>query len=594
MLRASYLPRIAAWFCRPAVALLGILLFAALLRFPRLTQHDVIDDEALMAFRSVGWLDTWFGSMQSPVDLFPTEQWWQKFSFHDHPPLLFFVEHKFFRLFGPTELALRLPFALAGVLVVYLMYLVGREIFGPRGALLSAAVAAVANYSVWLSRVGFQEGLLLVPLLATVWFFLRSLDDPRCCVGVGAALGAALLTKYSAVVMVPVIVGGYLVYRRDVWRSIYCWVGAALTVALMSPVAVYNGMLFATRGHFDATLTAMLGQTHPDLWSDYHAYSGFRQWTAWWHWAPEGFGWLLIAVVLAGFATLAVRSVQSAAVTTPRQRAARWVLVSLTVSTVMFLSLSPGRKQYVGLAVIPVSLLAGYALSSWMSGRRGPTLVAIVIAVLALQTANTQLRAHPSGIPHLTYLTLRPASFVYRQLDAYLDRIFAGRDPAVTTTADPQVRDYIHRRLRERFGSDVPTFPTRPPYVIYDERMDFAAVRWTMLRRDVYLYQPTMMTMKLAETAKLHGADYMGKSGFTDFRLIFVEPPLLEQYGTPARDVTVANYMRQKLDQAGVQPETYIAAADGTPAFAVYRVGRVSPLVAPWDESATDAKESAP
>ena len=59
-------------FSRPTVALVLLLAAAVVLRLPGLTRHDVVDDEALMALRSYGGIDTWVGSMKSPIDLFPT------------------------------------------------------------------------------------------------------------------------------------------------------------------------------------------------------------------------------------------------------------------------------------------------------------------------------------------------------------------------------------------------------------------------------------------------------------------------------------------------------------------------------------------
>lgn len=559
--------------------LCAILIVAAGLRLPRLTRHDVIDDEALMAFRSIGWLDTWFGSMQSPVDLFPTEQWWQKLSFHDHPPLLFFVEHQFFRLFGPTEMALRLPFALAGIIVVWLMYLVGREIFGQRGGLWSAAAAAVANYAVWLSRVGFQEGLLLVTVLLALWFFLRSLDDPRFCLAVGAAVGLALLTKYSAVVLGPVITAGYLRYRPTIFRSPYAYLGAAVGGLVLSPVIIYNAMLYRTRGHFDATLWAMLGQTHPDFWSDYHAYNRWNNTLDWWHWMPDGFGWLLVVLAAAGAVLLAVRSLAApTAPTTYRQRAARWTIVSLAVTCAVFFSLAPARKQYLGLAVVPVTLLTGYLLSSVGKRRWGFIAAVVSLMFVAGQTANTQLLAAPRGRLGLEHLALRPTSYVYRKLDNYLDATFAGQDPAVTTTKDQQLRTYIRRRLKERYGEENPQFSSRPPYVVLDQQMDFAALRWTMHRRDLYLYQPSIITSRLAEIVRLHGADYIENAGFNDFRFIFVEPSLLERSGAPNADQNIAKIFRRAVDDAGVKPSTIITDGNGTPTFAVYQLPTLGSL----------------
>ncbi|MDD5109774.1 MAG: glycosyltransferase family 39 protein [Patescibacteria group bacterium] len=570
---------------RTGLALIALFALAALLRFPNLTQHDVIDDEALMAFRSIGWLDTWFGSMQTPVDLFDTEQWWQKFSFHDHPPLLFFVEHQFFQMFGPTVFALRLPFAIAGMVSVYLAYLLGREMAGRRFGLLTAAVISVANFAVWLSRAGFQEGILQVWLLLALWFFLRSIKNPTYCLGVGAAMGLALLTKYSSIVLVPVILGGYAVLKPSVLRSVFAAAGAGICLVLFSPVIVYNAMLFFTRGHFDATLWAMLGQQHPDFWSDYHAYSSWSNFLNWWHWMPDGLGLLLLG--LAGFGGIVFalglwrRPLSPVAFAPP----ARWTILSLVFSVGIFLCLSPGRKQYVALAIVPVALVAALALAYLSRLRYGTVIVSMLLLVLGGITFNTQVLARPVGTAGLSYLPLRPTSYAYQKLDAYLDSVFAGKDPAYATTADKQLKAYLQRRAKERFGVDNPVFRSRPPYVIFDPRMDFAAVRWTMYRRDVYLLQPAMMMEKLTEVARLHGVAYIEQAGFRDFRMIFVEPELLQRYGVADNDRSPAWYMRKKLDAMGEAPETTIADINGTPAFAVYRVSQVSPLLGPWDKA---------
>src|SRR3989338_8259444 len=470
-------------------ALLGILALAVLFRFPNLLQHDVADDEALMAYRSVGWLDTWFGSLKSPVDFFQSEQWWQKFSFHDHPPLLFFVEHQFFQIFGPTVMALRLPFAIAGVVAVWLIYLVGNELFGRRAGLLAAAALAVTNYAVWLSRVGFQEGLLIMWMLATLWFFLRSLDDPRYLVAVGGGVGLSLLTKYSAVVLLPVILGGYFLFRPKILRTRWAAMGLAITMFCLTPVIVYNVMLLKTRGHFDATLWAMLGQRHADFAADKHAFQPWSAMLDWFHWMPEGFGWPLLSMAVAGIAVLAwrifiheekgddhqtilrwtapgvvaavflllssssalppyifIRIIPPAAVlgslsfflwyVARRNRHAlhqhhrgAWMVLGLIAVTFLFLCVTPARKQYPALMSIPMALGTGYFLAGLMRSRVGTASVVGILMLVAIPTANGQLLLRPYGTPGVSYLTLRPTSSAYRTLDAWLDRLYQGQPP---------------------------------------------------------------------------------------------------------------------------------------------------------------------
>ncbi|MDO8560142.1 MAG: glycosyltransferase family 39 protein [bacterium] len=567
-------------FFRPAVAFLLLVAVAAVLRLPGLTRHDVVDDEALMALRSYGWIDTWIGSMQSPIDLFPTQQWWQDLSFHDHPPLTFFVEHWSFRLLGPTVLALRLPFALAGLALVGVLYWLGTAMVDRRYGLLCAALGAVANYPVWLSRVGFQEGLLLVWLALALLAFLRSLDDPRWCWLVGTAVGLALLTKYSAVVILPVIVGGYAVLAPQRFRQAPAWGGAGLAALLLSPVIAYNTMYYLTRGHFDATLWAMLGQRHQDFWSDDHAYTGINDLLRWWHWLPDGFGWLLTLVAIGGAVLMAIH-----------WRGGRlpgngprlgWTVCVLAVSTVVLLSLAPGRKQYAALMTLPVALCAAYLLRELTRQRSGAGVAFIVLLLVALPTANGQLLAAPFGTPGAAYQVLRPTSYAYRALDEYLERLFNGQPPAQMITAgDVQLAERLRSRHRADLGR-TPATTGRPPLVIYDDRMDFAAVRWTMLLRDLYRYQPTMVTESLVKVFESEGGEYLENIGFNDFRIILAEPLLLgENDGAPN---SYGWRMRKIFEREGILPGTILTDAFGRPAFAVFQLTTLRSLVTENEE----------
>src|SRR3990167_1212834 len=89
-----------------------ILVLAAVLRFWGLSRGDTVNDEVFYGFRAVGLMDfdeaadqttplEWFdlsaGSGQIPV---PS---WTKFSFHDHPPLVFWVQHFSILVFGENN-----------------------------------------------------------------------------------------------------------------------------------------------------------------------------------------------------------------------------------------------------------------------------------------------------------------------------------------------------------------------------------------------------------------------------------------------------------------------------------------------------------
>lgn len=82
-----------------------------------------------------------------------------------HPPLHLVLAWMSQRAFGDSVLALRLPSLLAGTLLVPLLYLAGKQMYGRRTAVVAAAFGALAPPLVWFSTeagVSAISGLLAV------------------------------------------------------------------------------------------------------------------------------------------------------------------------------------------------------------------------------------------------------------------------------------------------------------------------------------------------------------------------------------------------------------------------------------------------
>jgi uncharacterized membrane protein len=243
---------------------LGVLLLvAAFLRTFGLTGHDVVTDEAFYGFRSIGLIDAVNAPSQpTPFEWFdPALPWWVHLSFHDHPPLSFWIMHLGFRIFGENLVGLRAASALAGVATVWLTYLVAWQLYRRQEvALLAAGLLAVCTCHVWFSRVGLQEAVLVFFMTLATWLFLKSLEESRYFQMAAVATGFALLTKYTAVVLLPIFLS-YLVWRR---RDLLTWRRVATTTLLLvvitSPAWIYNAMLFQARNHFDFQLSYLFGQ----------------------------------------------------------------------------------------------------------------------------------------------------------------------------------------------------------------------------------------------------------------------------------------------------------------------------------------------
>jgi 4-amino-4-deoxy-L-arabinose transferase-like glycosyltransferase len=98
----------------------------------------------------------------------------------------------FLQLFGPTVTAIRLPSVLAGTLSVVATYAVVRQLWGPRAALIAAALLACFPHNIHFSRLGFNsidDPLFMMLVFGCVWLAWRT---GRRRVWIMAALAAGI------------------------------------------------------------------------------------------------------------------------------------------------------------------------------------------------------------------------------------------------------------------------------------------------------------------------------------------------------------------------------------------------------------------
>ncbi len=246
--------------------LLMILILAAFLRLYRLDQHDVITDEVFYGYRSIGLID----SLNSPYQPTPFETadpipWWMRLSFHDHPPLGFWIQHLFFKIFGMNLWGLRLPFVFAGVASVALVYFIAKRLTrSDTAGLLSCAILTISTYHVWVSRIGLQESMVIFFMLLAMHLFLKSLEHARWFYAAVAAVGLGILMKYTLVALVPAFITYLLWKRRDLLTLRRMILSGLILSVFLSPLIIYNFYFFKSTGHLDFQLSYLLGQDVPE------------------------------------------------------------------------------------------------------------------------------------------------------------------------------------------------------------------------------------------------------------------------------------------------------------------------------------------
>ncbi|MEK9186605.1 MAG: glycosyltransferase family 39 protein, partial [Patescibacteria group bacterium] len=240
---------------------------AVILRLLGLGTGDPMGDEVLYGFRAIEMLDYDNAEFQTtPLEWQdPQQQWWTKLSFHDHPPLVFLIQNFFIKIFGASPFAFRFPSAILGVLSVFLVYLIGRRLLSENAGLFATAAMTITANAVFISRVGLQESYVIFFMLLAFHWFLLALEKEKYFLWVGTAIGLGLLAKYTSFVIVPAFLIYLVLYKRNVFKNKYFWMGIALAFAVFSPVIVYNVMLYKTTGHFDFQLSYIFNQD-PAVW----------------------------------------------------------------------------------------------------------------------------------------------------------------------------------------------------------------------------------------------------------------------------------------------------------------------------------------
>jgi 4-amino-4-deoxy-L-arabinose transferase-like glycosyltransferase len=155
---------------------------------PLLARYPLHRDEALYG--------AWARLVASGVDPLLLTAW------VDKPPLVIYLLAASLRIFGPSEVALRLPGMIASVACVAITYGLAWQAFGRRVALLAAILCAFSPFAILFAPTAFTDPWLTVWLLASAW--AAQAGKPFWA---GILLGLAVASKQQGVLAAPLVVG---------------------------------------------------------------------------------------------------------------------------------------------------------------------------------------------------------------------------------------------------------------------------------------------------------------------------------------------------------------------------------------------------
>lgn len=547
--------------------LIAILVFAAILRFWNLTGPDMQSDDALNSFRAVGYLDYVAAeNLQStPVTWFPEEQWWQKLSFHDHPPLVFLTQNIFFKIFGDNLFAARLPFVLVGLLSILATFLLGKNLFNEKTGLLSATLLSLMSYHIWISRIGFLEGFVILFSILSLYFLARAKNNPKFYIPLGIVLGAGILSKYTFLFLLPVFGILILWKRRKDFKQKWLWSGILIFVFIISPIIIYNIMMFKTRGHFDATLSSMLGM-HPEDYKGLTRTVGGKETI------------LSTAQSIKNNLSLGILMTFIASLFVFRNKV---IWLSL-ISAFFIVSFAGGSDRFVVIIVPFMAFVIAYFIQIIQTrfGSTDPNRVwdklgvALIIILLSWETVfavQSQLLPEPILKNKFLYGGIRPDWTGYNTLEKYVKNFYKeNSNPsyvifAKTSQIIKYQLDFIEKQLESDKSRKVQNH-----LLVYDDRINWFPAVWIFERRRLYEAAAIPSLSQYVNATNKDGTKHFKQYGFDTATILVAEPALHAEDANKEVLNMVENFV-EKFVQKNQQVDE-IKNYKGETLFKVYRV----------------------
>jgi 4-amino-4-deoxy-L-arabinose transferase-like glycosyltransferase len=166
-------------------------------------------------------------------------------SFLDHPPMIAWFIRLGTAIFGDTNFGVRFAGLLSMLVTQLLLTDIVRRVTHDFRAMAIAVLMMEAALYYGLLMAKVSPDVALIPFVtAMVWALVRltESDDARWWLAAGGFAGLALLSKFTAALMLPAVAAFMLVppWRRRWLRSLYPWAAALIAFVLFLPVVIWN------------------------------------------------------------------------------------------------------------------------------------------------------------------------------------------------------------------------------------------------------------------------------------------------------------------------------------------------------------------
>lgn len=137
------------------------------------------------------------------------------------PPGYVYFSIPFVAIFGPSSLGVRGLSIVSGILIIFLLYLIGKKFFSEKIGLVTAFLAAISPWELSLSRGGFEAHFALFLSLFGIFLFVAADRKPINYVFSTLMFATAIHTYPTYKLTLPLIVLGLIWYRgiKNIYQS---------------------------------------------------------------------------------------------------------------------------------------------------------------------------------------------------------------------------------------------------------------------------------------------------------------------------------------------------------------------------------------
>ncbi len=175
------------------ILLAAIVLISFFLRFYHLGYQSIWLDEGF---------SIWFAKLSTAeLFLYPEE----------NPPLYYIILHWWVTIFGFSEVSIRFPSLLCGVISVFMIYKVAGQLFNKEAGIFSALLLGLSKFHIEYSQEARTYSLTVLLTLISMYYFIKLLRKSNQKVAIGYILSSSLL-MYSHVYGLFIIIAQHICF----------------------------------------------------------------------------------------------------------------------------------------------------------------------------------------------------------------------------------------------------------------------------------------------------------------------------------------------------------------------------------------------